>query len=452
MTWSKLTRGISEHAESFSIKRVPKAVVEHTKLIVLDTIGATLAASKPAYPAGRIIGEYVRGQEGKPEASIVGREFKASAGDAALANGTLAYMCDVESYHVKAVLHETAAVLPAAMAVAEKRGASGKALLEAFILGVDLETRLSFAVSPTGMYARGFHPSVAMSTLGSAIAAGKILGISSEGYANALGLAAHQSCGLLSWESDKTEMSRPVGIGVAARSGVLAAELAARGFGGPEVLEGKYTVFGALSGESHPDEILAELGSRWEITNQTIKRYSSCAFTHPGLDAFTKILKDHGLTGDEIDSVNIRFPASGAKLIDRSELKSHNIQYVFSVAAFKGGVGIDDILFDQSDPRIWRLADRVELIHDPSLDAYWPVTMPSIVTVKTRSGAVYEERVDSAKGTPENPVTGDEIREKYRRLAGTVLPQGKVKKVEAAVDGLGDSGVEELAGLLRFKQ
>jgi 2-methylcitrate dehydratase PrpD len=447
------TEKLLDHALGFRYRDIPEDVVEHSKTVILDTLGAMLAASDPRYPAGRIVTKFVRSQKGREEATIVGRGFRAPAVDAAFINGVLGYMCDIESYHVEAVLHETAAVLPSALAVGERCSVSGRDVLTSFVLELDLETRLSYALNPLAMYVRGFHPSVVAGCIGSAVSAGKLISLSLEGFANALGLAASQSCGLLAWESDVTEMSRPFGVGVAARNGVTAALLASLGFGGPEVLEGKYTVFDAFSGESHLRELLDGFGERYEVMNQTFKRYSSCAFTHPGLDALLKILGENGLQAEEIEGITVRFPASGAKLIDRSELKSHNVQYVLSVAAHRGQVTIEDILFEQCDEGIWDLADRVELVHDEGLDAFFPETMPTIVEVRTRSGEAYVERVDSARGTTENPLSRNEVREKFLFLASTVMEEDRAFEIMDAVDRLEQlSDVHELTELFRFKQ
>lgn len=447
------TGKIADYIQGFDYGDIPREVVEHTKIVILDTMGAMLSASNSAYPASRIIVEHVMAQGGKGEATVVGRSSRTTAENAALANGTMAYLCDIEPYHVKAVLHESAVVLPAALAVAEREGTSGKDVISAFVLGLDVETRFSYAVSPSGMYTRGFHPTVVAGCVGSAVAAGKLLGLDGGELANVLGLAAAQSSGLLAWESDVTEMSRSFGCGVAARNGVLAALLAGRGFGGPEVLEGKYTVFDAFSGEERRGELLDGLGERFEVMNQAFKRYSSCAFTHPGLDALLNVLQENGIGAGEIEGITVRFPASGARLIDGSELKSHNAQYVLSVAAHRGRVTMEDIILDQSDPAIWELADRVELVHDEGLDRYFPEVMPTVVEVRTRSGEVHGGRVDSARGTPENPMTNGEVREKYRRLAASVIDEGRVADIEATVDGLeGLADMEELAELLRFQQ
>jgi 2-methylcitrate dehydratase PrpD len=449
MAPSKLTENLVDYIIAFDNGAIPNEVIEYSKLVILDTIGAMIAATNPSYSAGRVIIDYVREQSGKEEASVVGGGFKAPAPYAALANGTLAYLCDIENYHVKAILHETAVVLPVSLAIAEKNGLSGIEVLVSFILGLDLETRISYAISPTGMYSRGFHPTVVAGCLGAAISAGKLLGLGKLMLANTIGLAASQSSGLLSWESDITEMSRPFGCGLAARNGVMAALLGEKGFGGPEVLEGKYTIFDAFSGEAHTEELLTGLGNRFEVMNLAFKRHSSCAFTHPGLDALLILISKHSLDARDIERIRVKFPSRGAKLIDRSELRSHNIQFVLSLAAYKGQVMYDDILFNQ-DEEIIELSNRIELIHDKDLDPIFPKLMPTIVEVTTYDGNILEERIDSAKGTPENPMTPKEIRDKFYNL--TVYDEERAKELDRTVKRLDKmQDISELTDLLRFK-
>jgi 2-methylcitrate dehydratase PrpD len=224
-------------------------------------------------------------------------------------------------------------------------------------------------------------------------------------------------------------MSRPFGIGVAARNGVTSALLAQKGFGGPEVLEGKYTIFNAFSGEEHYDSLLEELGTRFEVMNLAFKRHSSCSFTHPALDALLKIREEKNLDPDEIEKVNVRFPSRGATLINRAISKSHNMQYVLSVAAYKNGVYSDDILFEQKDPRIWALSEKVDVIFDNELDQFFPTVMSTIIEVETKTGESYTKRVDYAKGSPENPMTREEIREKFLRLATTRIDEEQGRKI-----------------------
>jgi len=447
------TQKLVSYATEFAYKTIPNVVIKQTKMIMLDTIGAILAATSPKYDGSRIIIDFVRNLGGKEEASIIGRAFKTSCVNAALANGTMGYYCDIEPHHVKAILHAPAVLVPTVLAVGERENVAGKALIAALILGVDIEARVSLALSPTGLYARGFHPSAVCGTIAAAVAAGNLLNLAPEELTNAIGLSACQASGLLAWENDKTEMSRPFQMGVAARNGVTAALLAQAGFGGPEIFEGKYNIFEAFSGEKDYEELTRGLGSEFEIMNLAKKKYSCCAFVHPGLDALLQIMEQNSVTGDDIQRIIFRFPSLGARLIDNSELKSHNAQYILAVAAFNKRVTIDDILLDaREDSKIMELSKHIEVVYDTGLDQHFPQRYDSIVKVKTKSNQIFQERINFAKGTPENPMTAEEIQEKFKTLAMSSTSEERSNEIISTIKNLEDIAyVDVLTKLLQFK-
>jgi 2-methylcitrate dehydratase PrpD len=217
---------LAERLNKFRLREVPGEVAAHTKLILLDTIGAMVAASNRKYSATRILVDFARQLGGRPESSLVGQGFKTSCVNAALVNGTLGYYCDIEPHHVGGILHAPAVVVPTSLAVAEKVGASGARFLEAMLLGVEVTCRVSYAINPTALYNRGFHPSAICGAFGAAAAAGHLFRLSAPKFAVALGLAMQQASGLLAWASDQTENSRPFNPGLAARNGTTAAYLA----------------------------------------------------------------------------------------------------------------------------------------------------------------------------------------------------------------------------------
>ena len=174
-------------------------------------------------------------------------------------------------------------------------------------------------------------------------------GLSPERQAIALGLAMQQASGLLAWADDPTEHSRPFNPGLAARNGTTAACLARLGFGGPPTpFEGKYDAFTAFSGSANPEALDQGWGERFHLTDYAYKLYSSCAFTHPGLDALLGLAEDERLTAAQVDRIVLRFPKSGAHMIDDNPLKSHCAQYILPVGLVFGRVIIDDILFDRT--------------------------------------------------------------------------------------------------------
>jgi len=447
-----VSRQLAQRLAAFRLKEVPPEVVAHAKRILLDTLGAMLAASSPKYSATRILADFARRLGGRPESSLVGQRLKTSCVNAALFNGTLAYYCDIEPHHVGGILHAPAVVAPTSLAVAEKTGASGARFLEAIILGIEVACRVSYALNPVALYNRGFHPSAVCGAFGAAAAAGHLFRLPAPRFAIALGLAMQQASGLLAWASDHTENSRPFNPGLAARNGTTAAYLASLGFGGPpDPFEGKYDAFTAFSGERHPEALLADWGKHYYLPEFAYKLYSSCSFTHPGLDALLALAREHGLKPADVQEIVLRFPEAGAHMIDNNELKSHCAQYILPVGLTFGQVMIDDILQDRlKHPEVARLRAKTRLVADPELDKGWPEVYASIVEVTTRDGRHLVKRVDHARGTMENPLTPEEIHRKYLRLATTVTSAAHAERIAEIVQRIERlSNLDGLAAVLR---
>src|SRR5439155_11659453 len=189
---------------------------------------------------------------------------RTSCVNAALANGTLAYACDIEPLHAAAIVHAPAVVVPAALAVSEAVRADGKRFLGAMVVGIETAGRVAAALDPVALYGRGFHPSAIAGAFGAAAAAGRLFRLRTERQAIALGLALQQACGLLAWATDPTEQSRPLNPGLAARNGTTAAYLARLGFGGPpRPFDRPYDAFTAFSGITRADALLSGWGTRF---------------------------------------------------------------------------------------------------------------------------------------------------------------------------------------------
>ncbi|HYB43935.1 MAG TPA: MmgE/PrpD family protein [Candidatus Methylomirabilis sp.] len=442
---------LARHISAFRYRDIPADVVARAKLCTLDTVGAMLAASLSRYPASRIIMRFAR-ELGGSESTLIGQGRKASAVNAALANATLGYCCDIEPLHIGAILHAPAVIVPTCLAVGERGRADGKRTLAAMVLGIEVATRVSYALDPVALYDRGFHPTAVCGAFGAAAGAGYLLGLDARRQSIALGLAMQQACGLLAWAADPTEHSRPLNPGLAARNGVTAAQLARLGFGGPPApFEGKYDAFTAFSGSGNPDALLDGWGLRYYLPEYAFKLYASCAFTHPGLDAVIGLAADHGLRPADVERIALRFPKSGAHMIDGHPLKSHCAQYILPVGLVLGRVIIDDILFDrQRHPEVARLSASMSLVHDPELDATYPQRYASVVDLHLKDGRILSRRVDFARGTPENPLTAEDVRAKYRRLTAPAVAAARGDAIAAAVEQIHRArDLARLAGLLR---
>jgi 2-methylcitrate dehydratase PrpD len=435
------TSALAEFIAGLTAEAVPAAVRTRTLEVILDGTGCLLAAANPAYSTGRLIAEFVREQGGASEASVVGHGFRTGAVHAALANGTMGYACDFEPHHPEAILHPIAVTIPAALAVGERVGASGRAFLAAVALGCEVEYRVSMALGPSAQYALGFHPSAVCGCFGAAAAAANLLGLDDEAVGRALGLAACQASGLMAWESDPSENARPFQMGIAARNGVTAALLAAKGFGGPPaVFDHGHTVFQAFSRAPRPELLTRDLGSRFDgVIELAIKPYPCVSFLHPALDALFGLVGEHDLAVEDIESIVLRFPRSGAHCIDGNPLKSHCAQYVLAVALARGRLEVADLFTDQRavDPRIATLGQRIRVeTDDGHLEARFPDVYASEIELRTVSGRTLSRQSEIARGYPETPMTTDEIAAKFRELAGSIAPPGRVAALEDAIAAL----------------
>jgi 2-methylcitrate dehydratase PrpD len=448
-----LTEQLSEFIAAFDASVLPANVVAMTRTVVKDGTACLLAAANPAFSTGQRIGAFARDQGGTPQSSVVGQDFKTGAAMAALANGTMGYACDFEPHHPEAILHPIAIMVPTALAVAERMGASGLDLLGAVALGCEVEYRVSMSIGPVQMYDLGFHPSAVAGCFGATAAAAWLLGLESEAVVRALGLAACQASGMMAWESDPTENARPFQMGMAARNGVTAALLAGGGFGGPTaVFDHGHTVYRAFSRGPRPELLVADLGRKWDgVMELAIKPYSSVSFLHPGLDALLELVRQQDLKPADVQEIVLRFPRSGVHCVDRNPLKSHCAQYILPLAVARREIAVADLFEDRrlTDATVADLSQRTSVIADDELDRLFPDYYASIVQIRTRSGQLHERRNDIARGYPESPLSEQELQAKFGRLAGSVASAARVAALARCLDALhAASSVAELAALL----
>lgn len=435
-----LTTALAGYVAGFSTEAVPQEVRERTRQMILDGSGALLAAADPKFSTARLIAGLAQDLGGAPQASVIGHGFRTNLVNAALVNGTMGYACDVEPHHPEGVLHPVAVMLPTALAICEATGATGARLITAVVLGCEIEYRLSMALGPVEQYNLGFHPSAVCGCFGATAAASYLLGLDAAKVERAFGLAGCQASGLMAWESDETENSRPFQMGMAARNGVTAALLAARGFGGPiGIFDHGHTVFRAFSRNPAPQLLTDDLGRRFDgIMELAIKPYSSVSFLHPGLDTLLSIARRERLTIEDVEAITIRFPSSGTHCIDNNPLKSHCAQYILPVALTREGLGVRDLFEDRrlSDPEVARLSRSVTVVADDELDAGFPNRYETILEVRTRKGQAFSGRNAIARGYPEAALSEDEIAEKFRRLAGSVAAPERVQALATCIRDL----------------
>lgn len=450
---SGYTAAITAYAANFTYDDLPADVVDWAKTIVLDTLGALLLGSAPQYAASRLTGELAKSMGGKPECTVIGRDFKTSCESAALANGTMGYAADIEGGGA-ARQHISAVLVPVALTMGERERCDGKRFLAALAVGYEISCRVSEACRTPHSYPHSFHPSAVFGYIGSAMTTGHILRLDQSQLTNALGLAASNATGLMTWVTDMTEHSRPLVIGMAARGGVTCALLAELEFGGPPMVldPGKYSIYDAYAGEMHLARLTEGLGGDlWISKSGGFKRHACCGDTHTGIDALLAIMEKHGLVYENIDRIVHRVKADRAPVIDNNPLRSHCAQYVLAVAAVHGRIVPDDILIDrrEEDARVRDLSQRTTLVGDTEMDS-WPAAAPAVVEVTTNDGRSLVERVEWPKGERANPMSRAELEAKFFDLATVTIPRERAARLMGMVDRLEE--IENVATMVDLLQ
>ena len=392
----------------------------------VDTIGVTLAgASEPVSVA---VQQTIAADGGGP-CRVIGTSLTASATNAALANGTAAHAHDYDDMCFVSLAHPSAPLVAAAIAAGELAHASGAALLDAYVVGFELEARFGRAMNPRH-YQRGWHCTSTLGTIGAAAAAARLLGLTAAQTDHALAIAASEACGL---KENFGSMVKPLHAGLAAANGILAAQLARAGLtASPSALDGPQGFLHAMdSAAEHVTDLIADLGRRWEIvdTGITVKLYPSCAATHPSLDAILDLRRQERFTADDVVSVHVAVDAITPTVLLYAE-PSNALEGKFSMpfcaaaAIVDGHVGLET--FDDAkirDARINEMRSRVTMTVDPTLDPTAPPLTQARVAIALRDGRTLTASANGARGYAERPPSADEQATKFVACAARALDE-----------------------------
>jgi 2-methylcitrate dehydratase PrpD len=418
---------------------------------VLDVIGNSLAAG--GEDAASAVTAVVRGWGGPPDATAFGSGLRVPPAAAAFVNGTLAHSLDFDDTHLPSVLHPSSSIIPAALAVGEATAATGAATLDAAGIGVEVAVRLGMGGYDrtrrnSVFFDRGQHATSICGAVGAAIAAATVGGLDTEEIAHAAGIAASMGAGLL--EANRTGGTvKRVHCGWAAHAGVVAADLAQHGLTGPPtVVEGRFGFLHAFVGDdANVDAVVEELGTRWELPRIFFKPYPCNHFTHAGIDAALEI-RSRGVKPQDVEEIELGVPSPVLRTIaepvaEKARPRS-GYHAAFSgpytvAAALTGGGGLGVFHEDftdeaASDPTRLEIASRVRCVPDARCDEIFPDQFPAVLRVTTKDGVRHEVRVDANRGGPDNPLSSDELAEKFRLNATRVLDEAAAR--EAAADAL----------------
>lgn len=440
----------ADHVVRTRFADLPASAIKAAKTFILDTLGVGIAGS-----AGPMAGELAEMQEAwgdRREARVWGNGKRVPAPAAAMCNAYQVHNSEFDCVHEEAVVHAMTVVLPVALAGAERRrGVSGKDLITAVTLGVDVAAGLGVAAS-TGL--RFFRPATA-GAFGGTAALGKLTGLDQHAVINAFSIAYGQCCGTMQAHSEGS-MLLAMQMGFNARNAVVACDLAARGFDGPKnVLEGPFGYFKLIETDGTPARIGQDLGRRWFITEVAHKPFPSGRATHGIIEACLELKRRHGDEFAAIDRITARVPPLVHHLVGRPPLEEMTINYARLCARYlaartllRGGIGLEDFTpaayrDAQTQALAQRIAIEVQDAGDPN------ALTPIEVEIASRNGARQSARLEVVLGNPAKPLGRDAHLEKFRRNCKVALRHDNVERLIEQIERLEDmADVAELADLL----
>jgi 2-methylcitrate dehydratase PrpD len=444
------TRELAGWISRLRYSDLPSRTTAVVRLALLDTLGCGVYGHSTPW-AGMLLRWAKTAAPARGEATVLGEAAPSlRAADTALVNGTAVHAFELDDYH-NAKLHAGAVVIPAALAMAEKTGASGETLVTAIAAGYEVMIRTSLALNPSATRLRGWHLTGVCGPFGAAAACAVMLGLNGEQTAWALGLAGTQGSGLWAFNADGA-MSKRFHAGRAAHSGVLAAELAALGFTGPTQIYEFHDggVLKAFSDASDPAPLTEGLGRAWRLDTNRIKPYSCCGSTHSYVDAAFELRRRLGTPWDARQRVRVGL----AKVVDvqcgfqyfpTTALNAQmSLRYVVAAALLEGQALPPQFSTAKlSDPAITALASKLELEHDPALDKLYPEQFAAWIAVEDKGRWVRVDVLDPT-GSDANPIGEQGVVAKFRGIN----PRLPVDDIAGIALGIERHSVKQLLGLL----
>jgi len=432
------TRELADWISSLRYEDVPPRTREVARIAILDTLGCGIYGWNT--PWATTLLKWARSGGSGTEATVWGDAARSlRVADAALVNGVAAHAFELDDYH-NAKLHAGAVAVPAALAMAEKLGSDGRAIVTAIAAGYETMIRASLASNPSATRLRGWHITGIYGPFAAAATCASLLKLNPEQTAWALGLAGTQGAGTWAFNADGT-MSKRLHAGKAAHSGVLAAELAALGFSGPtQIFE--YADGGVLKAHSDDSDaalLTRDLGRVWHTDKNSIKPYSCCGSAHAYIDAALAVRSRIGAPWDpkrrvKVGLSNVVDVQCGFAYQPGSALNAQmSVRYVIAAALLDGQVLPPQFTEQRMrDPQIVELAARLECEHDPKLDALYPAHFAGWVAAE-HNGQWQRQDILNPTGSVDNPVDAKGVTEKFRGI-NPALPVDEIARVALDIE------------------
>ena len=421
------------------------ALGAHATLALLDTVGCGLYGAQQQW--GRILRAQILGEGSRGKATLFGENVTVAPSRAALANGTSAHGIELDDIIQGALVHPGACVAPAALAVAEETGASGERLLLGIIAGYEMMARLGFALGAEHN-TRGYHTTSVAGPIAATVAAGIVMGQPVETILSAIGIACSSAGGIKAFTQGTGGMVKRMHAGRAAETGVLACQLAQRGFTGPmAAIDGHFGLLEVIGGTDTCVEALTNnLGNDYAITKVWVKAYPCCGLIHCVSHAIEAIRQETSLTPADVQTIVVHTSRravehNGDPNPQETMAAQYSIPYCAGAAVVKNPR--DPAAFDADglrDPEIRRVAALTQLRIDEKMDALYPAHFAARVELMLNSGRRFERTVIDPHGTASDACDAAEIEAKFRLLAKPAKDTQRLENIIHAVRGLRVAG------------
>jgi len=414
---------LSTYMSEAAARELPELVVEKAKHHILDTFAAMISGSD--LPPARAAFQYAKDFNTDKTCTIVASKMTATPPEAAFVNGMLAHSDETDDSNEFSQSHPGCAVVPATLAASEKFGADGTRFLRAVTLGYDVGPRMTISFSALDFRNHSHKSTHAISSVfGSAAAAGCVAGLNAQQMRWLLDYTAQQSSGIGAWNRDTQHIEKAfVFAGMNARNGVTSAMVVHAGFDGlDDIFTGVDNYYLAYAPDAHPEELVNQLGERYEIVRTNIKKWTVGSPIQAPLDCIYNILKKRPVKPADVKSIVVREANSEAKVVDNREMPDICIQHMVAVMVLDGTASFK-AAHDKprmKDPAVLAIRAKVQVIPDAEMEKMEPARQAT-VEITLNDGTVLSEHVSDVRGTVDNPMTREEVVQKCRDLVEPVL-------------------------------